>query len=198
MADGWSHDSEIALGPMICIPLTFDRLADMDVVLGERGVARRCYCTYWRRPDGGFGDERSNRARFSDAASGDRAPGLLGYVKDDPVGWVQVGPRADFPTLDRSRLLEPVDDTEVWSVNCFVVRVGYRRKGVASALLRAALAFARSHGAETVEAYPVDGVRSSTTDLYTGTMGMFTALGFAEVLRRNATRPIVRLDLASR
>lgn len=191
----WQHVTSTELGQMVCRPLTPDRMADMDLVFGERGVARRCYCMYWRRPDGGFGDERDNRDRFADLVGGARAPGLLGYVDARPRGWVQVGPREDFPTLHRSRLLKPVDEVEPWSINCFVVATGHRRRGIATGLLEAAIEFARSEGAEEIEAYPVDAHRASAADYYTGTMSMFTAAGFVEVTRRNDSRPIVRLTV---
>ncbi|MGA7098146.1 MAG: GNAT family N-acetyltransferase [Acidimicrobiia bacterium] len=180
---------------MECRPLTSDRLADLDQVMGDRGVARSCYCMHWRRPDGGFGDERDNRARFADRAARGRPPGLVGYVDDVPVGWVQVGPQEEFPTILRSRLLHPVDDLAVWSINCFVVRVGHRRSGIGTGLLAASIAWARSEGASVVEAYPVDGARTSAVDYFTGTLGMFSQHGFTELIRRNDSRPIVRLTL---
>jgi hypothetical protein len=46
-----------------------------------------------------------------------------------------------------------------------------------------------------IEAYPVDGVRASVVDYFTGTMGMFEQHGFVEIIRRNDTRPIVRLTV---
>lgn len=180
---------------MICRPLTRDRLGDMDTVFGERGVARNCFCMHWRRPDGGFPDDRDNRDRFSDLVRNEAPPGLLGYIDDEALGWVQVGPRAHFPTLQRSRLLKPVDEIEPWTINCFVVRTGHRRQGVGSGLLTAAIEYAKARGAAIVEAYPVDGPRSSAVDYYTGTMGMFEEHGFVELIRRNDTRPIVRLSL---
>ena len=112
------------------------------------------------------------------------------------MGWVQVGPRTDFPTIYRSRLLKPIDEVEPWSINCFVVRVGQRRQGIGKGLLAAAIEYARSEGAGVIEAYPVDGARGSVVDYFTGTLGMFSDYGFAEVIRRNDTRPIVRLTLA--
>lgn len=189
----WTYSAPIKAGTMSVRPLTRDRFADMQAVFGEKGVARSCFCMHWRRPDGGFGDRRDNCDRFHDIIDDRRPPGLLGYVGETPVGWVQVGPRSDFPTLARSRLFKPVDDGDPWSINCFVVRVGHRRQGVAAGLLAAAVAFAGHSGAEVIEAYPVDGERRSTVDYYTGTLSMFTAAGFEEVLRRNDTRPIVRL-----
>jgi GNAT superfamily N-acetyltransferase len=150
---------------------------------------------HWRRPDGGFGDKRDNRDRFADITAQGRPPGLLGYVDDEPKGWVQVGPRHDFPTIQRSRLLKPVDDIEPWSINCFVVRTGQRRQGIGKGLLAAAIAYARNEGAQVIEAYPVDGERASVVDYFTGTIGMFAEHGFVEVIRRNDTRPIVRLTV---
>ena len=191
----WSHIDETDLGPMTSLPLTPERLPDMEQVFGERSVARSCFCMHWRRPEGGFGDGRDNRDRFADRASSGRPPGLLGYVEGKPVGWVQVGPRAEFPTIERSRLLKPVDDIETWSINCFVVRAGHRKRGVGAGLLAAAIDFAKHEGASVIEAYPVDGERASVVDYFTGVLGMFEEHGFVEIIRRNDTRPIVRLTV---
>lgn len=192
---GWSYVTEIEAGTLTCVPLTVDRFPDMEAVFGERGVARSCFCMHWRRPDGGFGDKRDNRDRFADITTQGRPPGLLGYIDNEPKGWVQVGPRHDFPTIQRSRLLKPVDDIEPWSINCFVVRTGQRRQGIGKGLLAAAIDYARSEGAQVIEAYPVDGERASVVDYFTGTIGMFAEHGFVEIIRRNDTRPIVRLTV---
>lgn len=197
----WSYDTATSAGTITVLPLTPGRFSDMQQVFGEKGVARRCFCMHWRRPDGGFadsggpGDHRDNCDRFRDLVTDDHPPGLLGYVNAVPVGWVQVGPRSDFPTLGRSRLLKPVDDADPWSINCFVVRVGHRRGGVAAGLLAGAVEFAAANGAALIEGYPVDGPRKSTVDYFTGTMGMFIRAGFEEVARRNETRPLVRLKV---
>lgn len=191
----WSHTTATDIGPLTCAPLTPDRFPDMETVFGDRGVARRCFCMHWRRPDGGYRDDRDNRDRFAAITTEGPPPGLLGYVDDDPKGWVQVGPRSDFPTLGRSRLLEPIDDRDPWTINCFVVRAGERRQGIGRGLLEGAIRYAIDQGAELIEAYPVDGERSSAVDYFTGTLGMFAEHGFVEVVRRNDTRPIVRLSV---
>lgn len=193
----WSFSTDTASGPMTVHPLTLARFADMEEVFGERGVARRCFCMHWRRPDGGHTERRDNRDRFHDLIDDSRPPGLLGYLDDKPVGWAQVGPRSDFPTLRRSKILRAVDEADPWSINCFVVRVGYRKKGIGSGLLAAAVEYAKHKGAQIIEGYPVDGVRTTAVDYFTGTMRMFVAEGFEEVLRRNETRPIVRLPVVS-
>ena len=192
----WAHHIETDLGPMTSRPLTPERFQDMELVFGERGVARQCFCMHWRRPDEGYGDDRDNRDRFADRLSAGRPPGLIGYIDPaDPVGWVQVGPRDEFPTLDRSRLFRRPDDVDVWSINCFVVRAGRRKRGVGAGLLAAGIDFAKSQGATVLEAYPVDGPRSSSVDYFTGTSSMFDQHGFVELIRRNDTRPIVRLTV---
>ncbi len=191
----WSYTTETGAGAMECVPLTPDRFDDMETVFGPRGVARTCFCMYWRRPKGGFGDDRDNRDRFADIAEEGPPPGLLGYIDGDPRGWVQVGPRADFPTLGRSRLFKPVDEVAPWTINCFVVRTGERRQGIGRGLLAAAIEYAKTQGAKVIEAYPVDGTRGSVVDYFTGTLPMFTDHGFVEIIRRNETRPIVRLTV---
>ena len=195
MSMEWSYQADTEGGTMTCRLLTPDRFADMEEVFGDKGVARRCFCMHWRRPDGGYGDDRDNRDRFAEIAKSGPPPGLIGYLDGMPTGWVQVGPRSDFPTIARSRLLKPFDEVEPWTINCFVVRTGQRRQGIGKGLLTAAIEYARSKGAEAIEAYPVDGARESVVDYFTGTLGMFSEHGFVEVIRRNDTRPIVRLTI---
>ena len=132
---------------------------------------------------------------FADIAKAGPPPGLIGYIDGLPKGWVQVGPRANFPAVARSRLFKPVDEVEPWAINCFVVRAGERRQGIGKGLLDAAIDYAKAHGAEVIEAYPVDGARASVVDYFTGTQSMFEEHGFVEIIRRNDTRPIVRLTV---
>ncbi len=89
------------------------------------------------------------------------------------------------------------DDRSVWAVTCFVVRVGYRRRGVARALLRGAVDEARRGGARVVEAYPVDtaGQKVSSADLYHGPLSAFEAAGFAITGRPVEGRAVMRLAL---
>ena len=112
----------------------------------------------------------------------------------EPAGWCSLGPRAEFPRLNRSSIARPVDDQPVWTILCFFVRRGQRRRGLAGALLLAAIAWAATRGARILEAYPIDtgGKRLREDALYTGLASTFRAAGFQEVARRAPTRPVMR------
>jgi GNAT superfamily N-acetyltransferase len=107
-----------------------------------------------------------------------------------------------MPRLVRSRTIPAVDDAPVWSIGCFVVRPGYRRRGVTRALLDGAVAYARAQGAPGVEAYPIDpaGARVSSSFGFVGFVSTFEAVGFRRVLLTDAhsaglPRWLMRLDL---
>ena len=139
-----------------------------------------------------------NRTELRALASRDPPPGLLGYEGSTPVGWVSLGPRDDYAKLRTSPVMRPVDGQSVWSIVCFVVPTEHRRRGVAVALLRGAIEYARQHGVRTLEAYPVDLAQvPSSQSLWFGTMAMYEAAGFHEVARRKPGRPVVRLTWAS-
>jgi GNAT superfamily N-acetyltransferase len=118
---------------------------------------------------------------------------LLAYRNGAPVGWVALAPRGEYPRLQRSPKLKPVDETPVWVITCFYIDRHHRGTGVASTLLGAAVRFARAHGATAVEGIPIDTDVGTATNagLFTGTLAMFTDAGFVEVARRGG-RPIVR------
>lgn len=179
-------------------PLTSDRWPDLEALFGERGATGGCWCMWWRLPRSVFNQQKGagNKRAFQTIVEDGDEPGLLAYVGEQPVGWCAVAPRAEYPALERSRILRPVDDAPVWSVTCLFVAKPFRRKGVTVQLLRAAVNFARERGARIVEGYPTE-PRSSTPMLpdafvWTGLASAFRAAGFTEVLRRSETRPIMR------
>jgi GNAT superfamily N-acetyltransferase len=185
-------------------PLTAARWPDLEAVFAERGcsVARWCWCMYYRQSGkpaplpAGTTRAQANRAALQRLADADPPAGLIGYRGKTPVGWVSLGPRADYAKLERSTVMKPVDDEPVWSVVCFVVPSAYRGQGVAKALLEGAVAWARKRGVRLLEAYPVDKRHPGRDDaLWFGVKSMYDAAGFGEVARRKPTRPVVRLRL---
>ena len=111
------------------------------------------------------------------------APGLLAFEDGEPVGWVAVAPRTELARIVRSRATPPVDGELVWVIPCVTVRQAHRGRGIAIALIRAAVEYAGKHGAPAVEAYPrADRERTSDDNAYFGTETMFRRAGF-EVIR---------------
>ena len=95
--------------------------------------------------------------------------------------------------------MKPIDDTPVWSIVCFFIDAHERGKGISTALLEGAIAFARSQGARLLEAYPVDKrERSHPLSLWWGTKSLFDRAGFREAARRKQTRPVVRRKIRPR
>jgi GNAT superfamily N-acetyltransferase len=126
---------------------------------------------------------------------------MVAYLDATPVGWCGFGPRPSLPRLTRSRTIPAVDDRAVWAIGCFVVRPGYRRRGVARALLDGLIEYARASRAPGLEAYPVDpeGGRVDTSFGYVGFTPMFERAGFRRVVEtaaRSDRRPrwLMRLD----
>jgi GNAT superfamily N-acetyltransferase len=192
------------VGQVAVEPLTPSRWADLETVFGTRGDPARCWCQWfftgvevsWKAAD-------ANRGALRAQVDAGPPPGVLAHLDGEPVGWAAVASRPTYSRLARSRLLrgataEELTDGSVWAVTCFVVRVGFRRRGVAAALLDGAVRFARESGARVVEAYPVDvAARSavSSAELFHGPFSTFLAAGFREVARASRARPVVRLDL---
>jgi GNAT superfamily N-acetyltransferase len=192
-------------GAVDVAPATPARWADVEVVFGTRGDASRCWCQWFYADSQVAAGARAeaNREALREQVRQGPPPGVLAYRGGEPVGWCAVSPRPTYTRLPRSEALRgtPEDelaDPAVWSVTCFVVRVGHRRGGVAAALLDGAVGLARESGARVVEAYPVDvaaKARTSSAELYHGPLSTFLAAGFREVARPRPTRPVVRLEL---
>jgi ribosomal protein S18 acetylase RimI-like enzyme len=186
-------------------PLTPERWPDLEAIFNARGcsVARDCWCMAYRLSGArealpaGMTLARANRAGLKALVDAGNPPGLIGYRGKVPVGWVSIGPREDYARLRRSPVMKAVDEQPVWSIICFVVPAEYRRQGVARALLRGAIAYAKKHGATLVEAYPVDRPSRSKDDtMWFGAKSMYDRAGFKEVARRKPERPVVRRKLA--
>lgn len=75
-----------------------------------------------------------------------------------------------------------MDELRVWVIPCITVRREARGRGVATALIRAAVAYAKDHGAPAVEAYPrADGKRVHDEWAFYGTVALFRKAGFTTV-----------------
>jgi len=191
-------------GSIEVLPATAECWTDVQVLLGGHGE-RGCWCQYWRqsasdyRALGPGGGRRALRRQLDEAP----APGVVAYLDGQPVGWCGFGPRARMERLVRSRTIPLVDDVPVWSIVCFLVRPGFRRRRIAAALLDGAITYAPTSGAPAMESYPIEpGERRVDTAFgYVGFVPMFEAVGFRTILEtaaRSDGRPriLMRADLA--
>jgi GNAT superfamily N-acetyltransferase len=128
--------------------------------------------------------------------------GLVGYVEGEPAAWVAVEPRTAYPKLRTLRVpwsgrQEDKDDDGVWAITCFVVRKGFRGRGLTYPLARAAVDHARERGARSVEAYSMitqPGKEITWGELHVGPYQVFEEAGLEEVGQRTIRRVIMRLD----
>lgn len=156
------------------------------------GACARCWCMYWR-----IGSEyrkrlpAENMEALHEIVENGPPPGLLVFDGDLAVGWCQLTPREVLSWLERSRKLARVDDLPVWWLSCFYIRKGYRKRGVTSALIGAALEVTRRAGAHALEAYPLD-VALTNSSSFTGYASAFERAGFKVVARHFPPQPIMR------
>ena len=186
------------------LPLTADRWPDFEDLFGRQGACYGCWCTHFRLPPAVRRD--NDRARNKDhifaRIMAGPAPGLLAYAAGRPVGWMQIGPRADVPEWNNAgRVSAPVDpndaaDPSVWAISCFFLRTSARGKGLTHRMVSAGLDFARAGGARLVEACPIDQSKDSRSiGLFVGSTRVFEKAGFEPAITRKSGRPLMRLAL---
>jgi GNAT superfamily N-acetyltransferase len=176
-------------------PLTPDLWPALEDLFGKNGACSRCWCMYWRIGNAYLKRSRQqNKAALREIVKRGPPPGLLAFEGDVAVGWCQLTPRDALPWLDRAWRLRRVDALPVLSISCFYIRKGYRRRGVTSALVDAALKAARRAHAPALEAYPLDADLTPSASS-TGYASTFARAGFTAVARHVPPRPIMRHPL---
>lgn len=181
----------------------FDAFAEL---VGPRdGSGRGCWCLAYRVSSGEVPmDERP--ASMAGLCSHEPGPGVLAFLVPDAagavqrpssrpdaagvaagelaVGWCSVAPRSTYRRLTHSRTIPALaadEGLDPYSIVCFVVRTGHRRRGLMHLLLDGAVEHARGAGATVVEGYPVAaGGRVDTTSGYVGSQELFEQHGFTK------------------
>jgi GNAT superfamily N-acetyltransferase len=171
--------------PIACRAAASSDAAVIARLFGANGACGGCWCMHWRVEKGGVAWQackgEPNRRAFMKLLKQGRAQGTLAFADDKPIGWCNFGPREEFPRLQRSRVLSYKAAPETWSVNCFFIAPGWRKRGIAGALLKAATETAFERGARILEAYPTPQKADQTlvaTFAWTGTRSLFAKAGF--------------------
>jgi GNAT superfamily N-acetyltransferase len=191
------------------VPANESSWVDLKTIFGERGVPHDCQCQWFRLQAKEWRatpqEELEAGLREQTRCGEPRArstSGLVAYLDGEPVGWCAVEPRTEYPRLQNMKVPwtgrdEDRDDPGVWAVTCFVVRTGYRRRGISQALTAAAVDFARERGAKAVEGYAlitVPGKEAVWGELFVGAQSTYEACGFQEVSRPTPRRRVMRID----
>ncbi len=182
-------------------PLTPERWSDFETLFGTKGACTGCWCMHWRQR-GKVWETRTNegnKAQFRAIVAAGPPPGILAYVEGIAVGWCQVGPHQAYDRFVHSRTKQPLDDKTTWVINCFYIAKDHRKTGLTPKLITAAVAFAKKHGAQRVEGFPI---AKSAHPLpapfaFVGTPSSFERAGFRAVRRKIGNRFSTRycLDL---
>ena len=176
----------------------------------ERGPAfsdnpewARCYCQFYRIPRAldwkTFTGDQNRIAASASIACGE-AEGYLAKAGGETVGWLHAAPRHKLPhAFERLRVDPPDIDVparEAAIVVCFVIAPAWRRRGVATALLDAALVDLSARGIAIVDAFPFkSGESDSPADHYHGPASLFASRGF-EAIGGNDDVTVMRRRLA--
>lgn len=182
--------------PLVFRPLTPRLMDDLGTVL-RGGWGSGCWCMYPRLtsaeerelPGAGPVPQRRRQA-MTKLAGRRRAPGLLAFDGDEPVGWIAIAPRSELARIEASVATPRVDNEDVWVIPCITVRKSARGRGIALGLIQEAVGYAAAHGAPAVEAYPrTEAGRVADDNAYFGTERLFRRAGFRVIRKPQPNRP---------
>jgi hypothetical protein len=180
-------------------PLTTERWADFEQLFGSRGAYGGCWCMWWRLTRAEFEKQQGegNRRAMRSIVESGEVPGVLAYVGDRVAGWCSIAARSQFASLNRSRVLKPLDDVPVWSLVCLFVGREHRGSNLAIGLIRGAVNYAAEQGARVVEAYPTVPRTGKLPPVssFMGVPSMFRRVGFIEVAQPSESRIIMRYEI---
>jgi GNAT superfamily N-acetyltransferase len=188
-------------------PLSVDRWDDLVQLFEHHGSPGYCWCTFWRLPASEYSQSNSAARRqvLQGLVASGTPTGILAYRDGVPLGWCSVAPRPSYRRLSKTSMIPQIDERDTWSVVCIYLDRAARGQKLSLGLLRAAVDYAASQGAEVVEGYPVEPKLDAQGQLsyevsyrFMGFVSTFEKAGFKEVTPPDSQRRILRLDLSKR
>lgn len=168
-----------------------------------------CHCQYWHFAgdknawlDRVFHAPELNRAAFveSVSASDGELRGVVALDAGQAIGWLKLCPAERVPKLYDQRLYRGLPAFSgpregVLTVGCLLVDEGFRRRGVARALVEHAVVLAKAHGASCIEAFPRRSDQAGPAELWTGPFDIYERAGF-EIVSDFGPYPVLRYTVA--
>ena len=191
-----------SIGAITVHDVTPERVADYQSFFDHDAFRdfpswQSCYCmeTHRTQTDEEWAVRTAddNRSDMSEGIEEGKVTALLAYVDGKPVGWCNYGETTRLNGVMHRFGLNVAEQQGVGSLACFVIAAPYRKHGVASALLEAALERLRARGVKVAEAYPAR-TQDSAQANYRGPLQMFLRAGF-EPYRETERHLIVRKTL---
>ena len=175
-------------------PLTPDLWPSFEQLFGKSGACNGCWCIYWLiGPEYNKRPRDKNKSAFRRLVKRGPPPGLLAFDGEAPVGWCLLAPRNSLKWLDSRPSIRRIAGDRVWSIPCFFVHRQYRKRGVTSALIAAAVTAAKRAGGSSLECYPIEAdAPGASGNLFTGVASTFARAGFKTIGRRGSRSPIMR------
>jgi len=176
-------------------PISAELWSDFVAVFEPSNGCDGCWCYNHRippgKPDVVGTDARDAMQQLFQAGS---AGGILAYCDGVPAGWCAVDQREAIPGHDCVNTDNPSD----WSIHCFFVPDAFRGKGVAQALLSAAIGLVEARSGSIVEAYARPPEQGSRAFDFLPSMSLFKDRPFEIIssLDANYCRLSLRLDSA--
>jgi len=153
------------MGKVTIAPVSDETWDDFERLFSARGSPHYCWCAAYRFRQAHELSKAQRKAAMRELVRAGTPIGVVAYDGDEPIGWCSVAPRETYAKLERSRTMprKTPAATPTWTVLCFFVMRPHRQQGITRALLRGAIAYARSQGAKVIEGYPFDTANVTST-----------------------------------
>jgi len=179
-------------------PLNLETWQDLQILFGDNGACGGCWCMTWRLTHKEYESNKgaNNKIKFYNLIK-ERLPlGVLAYYNDFPIGWCSISPRKSLIRLENSKLFKRIDDKPVWSITCLFIHKNYRKKGLSTRIIRAAVNYAFENGASIIEAYPIIPKVNEMPAVFAwvGFVNSFIQAGFKKITQPSETRFIMRFE----
>jgi len=139
-----------------------------------------CYCYFYHCTDKAWEKRtaQQNKQDVGDLISSGCMRGFLAYMDGKPVGWCHADDKKNLARLQEEG--EKETGAKSGAIVCFIIAPEYRRKGIATALLKRVCEDFKAKGYVYLEAYPR--LKGKTdAENYHGPLDMYLGNGFVKV-----------------